>query len=201
MNDLPLHFLSLKSADVLPYLDAIGSLRLRVFREYPYLYEGTAEDERQYLTTYVQAPSSLVILAMSGEDVIGASTCIAMGEADAAFRACFEESSLDPQDICYLGESVLLSSYRGRGIGKTFFQMRLEHARHLGAKTAAFCAVDRPSNHPLRPADYRPLDGFWESLGFIRHKELQAEFVWKDVGQPQETPKTLTFWLKSLVKS
>jgi hypothetical protein len=59
--------------------------------------------------------------------------------------------------------------------------------------------VDRPINHPLRPADYRPLDGFWESLGFQKHPELQAHFVWKEVGEVTESQKTLTFWLKSLL--
>lgn len=198
MEYKPLKFLSLGNADILSNLDLIGSLRLRVFREYPYLYEGTADEERQYLNTYVQAPSSLVVLAMSGEDIVGATTCVRMSEADGSFRSCFEKSNIPVQSICYLGESVLLPAYRGRGIGKVFFQMRLEHARRIGTETAAFCAVDRPHDHPLRPADYRPLDGFWESLGFQKHPELQAQFAWKEVGQTAESVKTLTYWLKPL---
>jgi GNAT superfamily N-acetyltransferase len=122
-----------------------------------------------------------------------------MNEGDASFRSCFEKVSLPTENICYFGESVLLPQYRGHGIGKVFFQKRLEHARQLRSTTAAFCSVDRPINHPLRPADYRPLDGFWESLGFQKHPELQAHFVWKEVGEVTESQKTLTFWLKSLL--
>ena len=40
-----------------PWLDALGALRIRVFREYPYLYDGTLEYEREYLRTYVNAAS------------------------------------------------------------------------------------------------------------------------------------------------
>ena len=198
MDYKPLHFLSLKHSGISSHLDEIGSLRLRVFKEYPYLYEGNTDDERHYLNTYAQAPSSLVVLAISGEGIVGASTCVSMCEGDASFRSCFDKSSFPIQSICYLGESVLLPSYRGRGIGKVFFQMRLHHARQMGAKIAAFCAVDRSLNHPMRPADYRPLDGFWESLGFQKHPELQAQFTWKEVGEASESPKTLTFWLKHL---
>jgi len=59
-----------------------------------------------------------------------------------------------------------------------------------------FCAVDRPDDHPLRPAGYRPLDEFWTSLGYQRRPELRATFVWKEIGEATESPKHLTFWTK-----
>lgn len=124
-------------------MDALGCLRRRIFHDYPYLYEGTAEEEREYLSTYVSAPSSLVVLAIAKEEIIGATTCVKMSEGDTSFRSCFVNVSLPIENICYLGESVLLPKYRGRGIGKVFFQKRLEHARQLGSTTAAFCSVNR----------------------------------------------------------
>jgi len=196
MNDLLFH--SLRSREILSRLHEIGSLRLRVFREYPYLYDGTPDEETGYLSTYALAPSSLVILAMDKTQAVGATTCLRMSDGDAAFRARFEQSEYDISSICYFGESVLLPAYRGRGIGKNFFQLREAHAKLLGCRIAAFCAVDRPVNHPQRPADYRPLDGFWQSLGYEKHPELQATFVWKEMQEAHESPKTLTFWLKTL---
>ncbi len=32
-----------------PWLDVLGKLRIRVFREFPYLYDGSLEYERDYL--------------------------------------------------------------------------------------------------------------------------------------------------------
>ncbi|RYD31361.1 MAG: hypothetical protein EOP85_22845 [Verrucomicrobiaceae bacterium] len=61
----------------------------------------------------------------------------------------------------------------------------------------AFCAVDRADDHPLRPVDYRPLDSFWESRGYLKHPDLQATFSWKETGEEQESPKTLTFWTRT----
>lgn len=194
-----LRLLHFHGPELAPHLSALGALRLQVFREYPYLYEGTLDDERHYLQTYVESPSSLVVLAMDGEVAVGATTCLRMSEADAPFRTCFEQAGHDPALICYFGESVLLPTYRGHGIGKQFFAHRETHARALGTHTAAFCAVDRPSDHPQRPADYRQLDGFWQAQGYEKHPEWQATFIWKEIHETAESPKTLTFWTKSLM--
>jgi hypothetical protein len=35
--------------DFEPYLLRLANLRIKIFREYPYLYDGNIEDEKQYL--------------------------------------------------------------------------------------------------------------------------------------------------------
>ena len=67
-----------------------------------------------------------------------------------------------------------------------------------GFDIAGFCAVERPLNHPRRPADYRPLDALWNRQGFIRHPELHTTFSWRDVDETVESPKPMVFWLKTL---
>ena len=44
-------------------LDSLASLRLEIFREYPYLYDGCREDELAYLKSYAEAPDACVIFA------------------------------------------------------------------------------------------------------------------------------------------
>ncbi|MBL9151318.1 MAG: GNAT family N-acetyltransferase [Verrucomicrobiales bacterium] len=183
--------------DLEPHLDALGALRIAVFREYPYLYDGTLDYERAYLRTYLDSPRSLVVLAFDGDSVVGATTCVPMADEGPEFRAPFEAASYDIGGICYFGESILLPSYRGHGIGKAFFDRREDHARTLpGLRHTTFCAVDRPDSHPLRPADYRTLDAFWISRGYKRRPELRCEFHWKEIGETESTGKKLTFWVK-----
>ena len=52
---------SLHGPDIEPYLDDIARLRIRVFREWPYLYEGDAAYEADYLRTYTQASRSIAV--------------------------------------------------------------------------------------------------------------------------------------------
>lgn len=185
-------------AELAPHLDALGELRIAVFHEYPYLYAGTLEHEREYLGTYVRSSGSLVVLVFDDDRVVGATTCLPMLDEGPEFQAAFVQAGYDLSTICYFGESILLPAYRGRGIGKEFFVRREAHVRELGLKLGAFCAVDRPAEHPLRPQGYRPLDDFWRSQGYVKRPELQATFVWQEIGEETESPKTLTFWTKEL---
>ena len=186
-------------AELAPYLDALGELRIAVFREYPYLYVGTLEHEREYLRTYLKSSGSLVVLVFDDDRVVGATTCLPMLDEGPEFQAAFVKAGYDLSTICYFGESILLPAYRGKGIGKEFFVRREAHVHTLGMKLSTFCAVDRPARHPLSPEGYRPLDEFWRSQGYVRRPELQATFVWKEIGEETESPKTLTFWTKNAV--
>ncbi len=188
----------LSGAALEPWLDRLGRLRIAVFRDYPYLYDGSLEYERDYLRTYVDTPDSLVVLVTdaSGE-VVGATTCIPLRDEGPEFQEPFLAHDFEVDEVCYFGESILLPQHRGRGVGKEFFRRREAHAARLGVRWTAFCAVDRAPDDPRRPEGYRPLDTFWQAQGYARHPEMQATFVWKEIGEVLESPKTLTFWLKS----
>ncbi|HEX2082701.1 MAG TPA: GNAT family N-acetyltransferase, partial [Xanthomonadaceae bacterium] len=50
-------------AAVRPHLDAVARLRMAVFRDWPYLYEGDMDYERDYLSAYARSPGSVFVLA------------------------------------------------------------------------------------------------------------------------------------------
>ncbi len=195
-SDLPPYQIHLlRGAAVAPWLDALGGLRIRVFQEYPYLYEGSLEYERDYLRTYQKSAGSLVVIVTDAAgEAVGATTCIPMEDESAEFKEPFLAAGHHPFDILYFGESILLPEWRGRGIGGKFFDLREARARELGRTLTTFCAVDRPADHPLRPPGYRDLYGFWQARGYIRQPSLQANFSWKEIGEEAESPKSLTFW-------
>ena len=180
------------------YLQDLARLRIAVFREFPYLYDGSMAYEEKYLGTYARCAEAVVVAAFDGSEVVGCSTAIPLQYEEDNFKRPFLEQGIEPAKVFYCAESVLLPAYRGRGLGVRFFEQREAHARAIGGfDWFAFCAVLRPQNHPLRPAGYVPLDGFWRKRGYERHPELRTQYAWKDVGQAQETSKTMEFWLKS----
>lgn len=185
--------------EITPWLDDLARLRTTVFRAFPYLYEGSLDYERTYLQTYVDATESVLVLVRDGDRVVGSSTGIPLADEAADFRRPFERHGYDVSRVFYFAESVLLPEYRGRGLGVRFFEEREAHARSLGRfDLAAFCAVERPEDHPRRPPDYVPLDGFWRRRGFRQHPELRTLFSWQDLDEPAESLKPMVFWLKRL---
>lgn len=185
--------------DVAPYRDALAKLRITVFRDFPYLYEGTMAYEAGYLQRYLDCPECLFVLVFDGDEVVGASTALPMEYECEEFTTPFEREGFEIKEVFYFGESVLLPQYRGQGVGHRFFDEREKFARELGRfKLTTFCAVERPKDHPLKPDDYRPHDAFWGKRGYVKHPELKTTFDWRDVDQAEETAHPMVFWTRPL---
>jgi GNAT superfamily N-acetyltransferase len=181
-----------------PFLNEISRLRITVFREFPYLYDGSLEYEMEYLNDYISSENSLIVLASIGTEIVGASTGIPLAEADSDFREPVETAGFDPGEVFYFGESVLLPEFRGRGLGHRFFDEREFHAAKLGLRRAGFFSVIRADDHPLKPISYQPHDIFWQKRGYTRQDAIIARFPWKQVGESQDRLHELVFWQRHL---
>jgi GNAT superfamily N-acetyltransferase len=150
------------------------------------------------LRLYAEAAQAAVIVARAGGQIIGAATCLPLPAETANVQKPFHDAGWDISRVYYFGESVLEKSYRGRGIGVKFFAAREAEARAHGYPVTAFCAVQRPADHPARPKDYQPLDDFWRRRGYTPHPELVCTMSWREVGAQHETAKPLMFWTREL---
>lgn len=187
-----------RGPEILPWLEDAARLRIRVFREWPYLYEGSFESERDYLAAYAQSKESLLVLALDGGEVVGASTGMPLADSAPAFGQPFVEQGMSVESVFYFGESVLLSEYRGRGIGHAFFDGREAYARALGRfQWTAFCSVDRDAQDARRPEAYRPNDAFWSKRGYLRRPGMTMRLSWQEADRG-EVDHSLTFWLRAL---
>lgn len=189
---------SLDPAQIRAHLPDLAALRITVFRDWPYLYDGSAAYEEDYLAPYADSDAALVVGAWDGNRLVGAATATPMEDHAEAFAAPLAVAGIEPGDVYYFGESVLLSAYRGQGIGHAFFDAREAKARAFGRRFTCFCGVIRPDDHPLRPADYRPLDGFWRKRGYAPLPGAEARFAWCDIGDAAETDKPMRVWLRDL---
>lgn len=189
-----------KSGEALiDYIPELARLRIEVFRDFPYLYDGTVDYEKKYLQTYIDHSDSVIVLAFDADNnkIVGASTAIPMRDETVELRQPFLEHGYDINEVFYCSESVLDRAYRGLGLGVRFFEEREAHAAELGGfRHITFCCVERPVDHPRRPANYVPLDQFWNKRGYFKHSELKTTYTWKDLDDSEETAKPMTFWLK-----
>lgn len=190
---------SVTGDDITPYLDDLAQLRMTVFREWPYLYDGTVAYEKDYLAKFSAADGAVCVVALDGSKVIGAATAAPMIEHADEFGAPFKAAGYNLNDVFYCSESVLLNSYRGKGLGHAFFDHREAHAAKLGGFIhSTFCRVIRPDDHPLKPKTYRALDGFWTKRGYRPVDGLVATYPWKDIGDSEESDHKMQFWMKAL---
>jgi GNAT superfamily N-acetyltransferase len=179
-------------------IDDLAWLRIEVFAAFPYLYDGDAAYEANYLREFVAAPDAVLVAAFDGTRIVGAATASPMDASKRQFRAPFEERGIDTATLFYFGESVLLPNYRGHGIGHAFFDHREAQALACGAKAAHFAAVIRPKQHPAKPADYVPLDGFWRKRGYVPLPGFVTQLGWKEHGESGESLKPMQYWLRKL---
>ncbi|MEL6233278.1 MAG: GNAT family N-acetyltransferase, partial [Pseudomonadota bacterium] len=176
----------------------LARLRIDVFRAWPYLYDGSEAYEARYLAAYADSPGAIVVAARAGPEgpIVGMATAAPLEDHAPEFAQPLAAQGIAARDVLYLGESVLLPQYRGQGAGHVFFDLREAHGAALGRPICAFCAVQRPPDHPRRDPAYRPLDPFWRKRGYVPVPGMLGQFAWQDLGEKTETEKPMQVWLR-----
>lgn len=191
------------------YVDDIASLRVAVLRDWPYLYDGSADGHAdrdaslaaQHLRHCLHSWRSVAVLVFDGDRMVGASTGLPLADAFAPSQRAFTAAGIDVQRVFLCGESVLLPAYRGRGLGHRFFDERESHARMLGGfDMTVFCAVERAADDPRRPPFGRSHEPFWRKRGYHPREGLHLSQAWSEIGAG-EVPHTLAAWLRPLERS
>jgi len=189
----------LTGAAIADALDDLATLRLDIFPEYPYLYQGRRKDELTYLGTYAEAPDACVILAYEGSTVIGAATGMPLIHEDARMLDAFSGTLFPLDEVYYVGELLFRPVYRNCGLGQKLLARLESHIRSLGRYRRLACAtVERPDDHPLRPRDYIPITRFLARTGFVRLPGVTTSFIWRETdGVKRDHP--MQFWIKDLI--
>lgn len=73
----------------------IAALRIKVFKDFPYIYDGSVEYEVKYLDRYFKAPNGTFILAIdenAGNKIVGVATALPLIEEDDFVKKSFIEN-------------------------------------------------------------------------------------------------------------
>lgn len=192
-----LTFETITGARITEVLDDLARLRAEVFCTWPYLYDGNPENEAEYLRSYRDTPGAILVAALDEGRMVGCATGMPLASHEDARDVPLEALALAMDRVFYCAESVLLPGYRGQGAGHVFFDRREAHARKSRFLVAMFCGIERPDDHPLRPADARSLAPFWEKRGY-RARDAVIRMTWRDWNEDRPSEKTLRVWTKPL---
>ncbi len=197
--DPTIHVVSVTGEKVKSLIPEIARLRIEVFKEYPFLYIGDLAYEERYLAKFLTMQDGIAVAAFDGDLLVGISTGYPFRYESKNLTEVLSNSGRNPNEYFCFGESVLRKTYRGLGIGKKFFDEREAHVRSLKEYPyICFYTSARPLDDPKKPADYRPLGPFWESRGFVYQPELIGSVSYQEIGEKEETPKKMVFWIKKI---
>jgi hypothetical protein len=96
----------LSGDELVRYLPELAQLRIQVFRDFPYLYDGDLAYEQRYLQIYAKSTDSLIVLAFDGDTIVGASTGIPLKFETGEVKQPFIDAGYNVDKIFYCGESV-----------------------------------------------------------------------------------------------
>ena len=180
-------------------IESIAQLRITVFREYPYLYDGALEYERRYLHKFAETSHSLIIVLKDHEKIVGAITGLPLKEESDTVKAPWATSHRQIDTIYYFSEILLLPAYRHHGWGTQLFERAEGYVKQLNCyQQIALATVVRPEAHPAKPSGYRSLSRFWQARGYQMEPERICHISWKELGEQSESEKPLVFWTKRL---
>ncbi|MDD2900219.1 MAG: GNAT family N-acetyltransferase [Desulfuromonadaceae bacterium] len=179
-------------------LDDLASLRITIFREYPYLYDGLRKDELTYLRHYMETPEALVISVKDSGKMIGAATGMPLRYENESLVAPFSSTPYSVDDLYYVGEILFSPTYRDNGRGLRLLNQIEEYVSTLETYRFLTCAtIVRPDNHSLRPENYIPIDRFLARTGFSMLPDVTTNFTWLETDGVSRDHE-MQFWLKEL---
>ena len=152
-----------------PLLPFVATLRINIFREHPYLYDGDFKEEMDDLEHCTQLSDNAIAVAYYKDTPVG----FLYGLSLAAFTPHFEnpvgdlfkEKNLDPATCYYFGDIIILPEHRGNHLSEKLFDTLETYAQKQGYKSASFITESHEA-HPLKPANYKSLDPLWTALKY-----------------------------------
>jgi len=185
------------------HIDSIAALRLSAFKEYPYLYVGNMEYEKNYLKGYIEEKNATLLQAKVNSELVGVFTGTSLiGNSDIVkdAKSIFEKHGLLPAEYYYSGEMIVLTKHRSLQMAKNLFFLQKKIAKDFGYKKLCALVVERENDHPQKPTDYKSLSSLYERAGF-KETDIYLNYHWPTImldGTVQEMEHKLKFLVLDL---
>jgi hypothetical protein len=197
-KSLGFHVELLTGSAIEPYIEQMIDFRLKYFRVFPYLCEGTREEEMASVRRYIDSPTGhVLVLKDESENFGGFLTGISISES--SYSADFTPVLTCPEKAFYIGEMIFAESFRGRdGIQKCLEYFHL--IKEMGYESVCCITVQREADHPLRPTGYRDVSSLCKVLGFRKIEQI-IMIPWDVIqsdGNPLPMDNVMNIWVRDL---
>ena len=189
-----------KGNEITPYVSDITQLSLQIYREYPYLYEGTEEEYLPFIQRYSESNDGIASILFDDKKLIGVCIGMPLNEMRDNYLGNFSSITKEELDsLYYLGEFLLLKQYRSQGNGKQMYtSFENEVIKKSLYKTLCFCKIQEFLEHPSQPDNYFSMNNFWKQSEYVAREDLSFNVDWVNVNETTLSPHQLYFWFKPL---
>jgi GNAT superfamily N-acetyltransferase len=184
-----------KGAQIKSIEQSFANLRISIFREYPYLYQGDLLTEKQYFDMF--GDNTICVIAKDGSAIVGIIIGTPLQEV---FKRLLEPLTEAPiEKMFYLADILVLKSYRGQQIGHTLYQLFEKEVQKTGLFTNILIReIFKSPDDPKKPSDYYSLDLFWNKKGFKKMEGITQQDQWKAIGDDDLSFHTMIYQEKKI---
>jgi GNAT superfamily N-acetyltransferase len=174
---------------------------LTVFREYPYLYDGTTDEGIAYCKEVMGYKDAAIAVAYRDEKPVGFLSGASFVNFEDHFgnTTGFKAADLDAATFYYFAEVIVLPEYRGQGLSKQLFQRLEAWAVNRGYTNGCFISESHEV-HPLKPRNYKENDALWRSLEYEK-SNISVTYNWNTIqpdGSSRKQDHIIPYWMKQL---
>lgn len=195
-------FKLIQGPDLKNEIEHLAHQRLTLFKEYPYLYHGTLEQEIEYCSWFCDLSTTALAIAYCDDKPVGLVSGTSFVDFSTHFTGSydlFKNAGLAPETFFYVAEVLIDPVYRNQSLAKKLFKLIETYAHEVGY--TSMCLVEEShEQHPLKPIDYQSLDLFFTKLGYYK-TDLVISYSWSTIqidGSLQDEDHAMNYWLKSL---
>jgi len=186
-----------------PLLPFVANLRVNIFRNYPYLYDGNIAEEMENLEKYAQHNNSALAIAYCNETPVGFLCGSDLMHYSVHFENSIEDlfksGNLHAKNYYYCADIIILPEHRGKYLAPQLFDAIENYAQQKGYTASCFI-TEHHENHPLKPHDHKSLVPLWNNLNYQK-SALITYATWQTYqldGTIKSEQHPLIFWLKTL---
>jgi len=193
-----------KNNNLSEIINEIGVIRLNEFKRYPDLYVSSLERQHMYFNNLLSDPRSIITVFRDKEKIVGfcTSTPLTYFKYIPNLKEELEKKNISINECYCCTDVIILEPYRKKGLAKKAFDIQEKQALENGFRKIILFNTTDAIDHPLRPNNYVPNDGFFEQLQFeplglvlsMNYLTLQPD------NSTKKEDHYLKFWKKELLQ-
>lgn len=200
-NTMEIQYKLLTGIEIQQYLPFIVQQSIDTWRAYPYLYDGTYDQQEALWRELIAWKNNAVVIALYQEKPVGFMAGVNFSDYNHHFSESvelFKNNGLSSADYYYIVSCIVLPEFRGRKIMEKMGEILEGFIKPYNYSYVCFATSNKDENDPLRPADYRSAEHVWLRSWF-KKTNLIVRANW-DTLQPDGSKKDqeheLVFWVR-----